>query len=110
MPPGHDGRSRRRALRFDIVIVEANTLIGQLVCARGGYRAAVHPEISPADVVHQNEDDVGREPLDPYGQPAFGRRRPVHLLSAPGSHGFLVLPVGVNEGPTILEKTSAAGG
>jgi hypothetical protein len=38
---------------------EANTLAGQLVDARGGHRAAVNPEITPADVVHQDEHHVG---------------------------------------------------
>ena len=34
-------------------------LAGKLVDARRGYGAAVHPEISRADVVHQNEHHVG---------------------------------------------------
>ena len=59
MPPSKDGRARRRALRLDVVIIEADTLIGQLVDAWRGYRATVYPEISPADVVHENEDDIG---------------------------------------------------
>src|ERR1039457_4228690 len=57
--PGHDGRARRRALGLDVIVVEADALAGHLVDTRCGYRSAVYPETSPADVVHQNEHDVG---------------------------------------------------
>jgi hypothetical protein len=72
MPPRMDSRARRRALDLYVVVVEANALAGQLVDARRGYRSAVHPEIAPADVVHQNEHHVGlpllsqRRPGDKY--------------------------------------------
>src|SRR5450759_1528074 len=59
IPAGMDGRARRRALRLNIVVVEADALVGQLVDARRGYRSAVYPESSPADIVHQDEHDVG---------------------------------------------------
>src|SRR5271165_6963089 len=58
MPPGMDSRARRRALNLDVVVVEADAFAGQLVDARRRYGSTVHPEISPADVVHQDEDDV----------------------------------------------------
>src|SRR6478735_2741991 len=78
MTPGHDGRARRRALNLDVVIVEANALAGQLVNARGGYRAAVNPEIAPADVVHQDEHHVGlpllRHVVPPGGSGAYESR------------------------------------
>jgi hypothetical protein len=59
MPPGHDCRARWRALRLDVAVVEADALVCQLVDTRRGYRTSVHTEISPADVVHQNEHDIG---------------------------------------------------
>src|SRR5271156_1776726 len=34
-------------------------IIGQVVDAGRGYRSAVHAEISPADVVDKDEDNVG---------------------------------------------------
>src|ERR1700722_1754145 len=59
MPPGKDGRARRRALDLDVVVGEADALAGKLVDARRGYGAAVPPEISTPDVVQQDEDNVG---------------------------------------------------
>src|SRR5271169_7179418 len=71
MPPGKDGRARRRALGLDVVVVEADALAGHLVDARRGNRSAIYPESSPADIVHQNEHDV---------RPMPGWRRRCRLL------------------------------
>src|SRR5215208_5617417 len=54
----HDGRTRRRALSLDRVIVEADTLAGELVDARSRGDTAVAREVTPTDVVTQDEHDV----------------------------------------------------
>jgi hypothetical protein len=44
---------------FDIVVVEANAPVGQLVDTRRWRHAAIHAKISPADVVHEKEHNIG---------------------------------------------------
>ncbi len=56
---GQDGRTRRGALGLDRVVVEPDAPAGQFVNSRRRRRPAVAGEVTPADVVAQNEDDVG---------------------------------------------------
>src|SRR5580700_11899908 len=59
MPPGKNARARRSALGLDVIVLEADALAGKLVDARRGYCSTVPPEGSPADVVQQDENNVG---------------------------------------------------
>ncbi len=59
MPPGEDRCARRRALNFHVVVGEANALVGQPIDPWRRDRSTVHAEASPADVVDQEEHDVG---------------------------------------------------
>ena len=54
-----DRRTRRRALRFDVVVPEAQSLRRKPIDARRGSKAAIAAYVSPADVVAKNENDVG---------------------------------------------------
>ena len=61
--PGHQRRARRCAAGLDQILREAQTLAGELVDARrrraAQLAAAVGPEVAVADVVGEDEHDVG---------------------------------------------------
>jgi hypothetical protein len=60
---GHDRRSTRRALRFDVEIGQPRAFGRQPVDTRSrrspGDPATVNPEFAVAEIVHQDENDIG---------------------------------------------------
>jgi hypothetical protein len=57
--PGHDRTACRRALRFHVVVIEANALACQFVDPWSGRGSAVHTEGAPPHVVHKNKNILG---------------------------------------------------
>src|SRR5215469_5703382 len=53
----HDRRTRRRALCFNVVVIEAYALACKFIDSRRCRRAAIDAEVSPSDIVDQKEDD-----------------------------------------------------
>ena len=60
---GQDGRAARRALRLDVEVEQASAFGGELVDARRRRApknaAAVTADFAVAEIIHQDEDDVG---------------------------------------------------
>src|SRR5215475_8923118 len=65
--PGHDGRAARSTLRLDVEVEQSQALARELVDA-GRWRTAkdatpVRAHLAVAEIVHQDEDDVGFLPV-----------------------------------------------
>jgi hypothetical protein len=66
MASGKDCRARRRALDFDVVVVEADALGRTSVDARRGYRSAVGPKISQPTLSTRIKTMLGAIFCPPY--------------------------------------------
>ena len=75
---GHQGRTRRHAFRFDVVVRESKTLVGEAVDfgrrRSAQHTSAVHADFSITEIVHQDEDDVRLARIPGSGQ----ERRSAH--------------------------------